>query len=148
MGSLSKTCSVLNVAWELPLENGRLLPSKVARHFKSALPSKKVRNDSNIKPSIAKSMASRNAVGGHRQSARNINVSVHRSMTQRVLGMASKRSFNPMLRQNHEPRMSVVSGLEQMLSADALRSNPDDEHIGSAFVDGAKCDIDIVPHDD
>merc|ERR1719204_2831465 len=31
---LSRTCKIFSVAWELPEEKGRILPSKVARHFK------------------------------------------------------------------------------------------------------------------
>jgi len=39
--SLNKACNIFYVAWELPEENGRILPSKVVRHFKQVLPSKK-----------------------------------------------------------------------------------------------------------
>merc|ERR1712083_929461 len=38
---LDKACNIFSVAWELPEENGRILPSKIARHFKQVLPSKK-----------------------------------------------------------------------------------------------------------
>ena len=65
--TLSKACNIFSVAWELPEENGRILPSKVARHFKQVLPSKKTakktntrkRGVSNIKPSVAKARTHR-----------------------------------------------------------------------------------------
>ena len=38
--TLTKACNIFSVAWELPEENGRILPSKVARHFKQVLPKK------------------------------------------------------------------------------------------------------------
>ena len=63
--TLSKACNIFSVAWELPEENGRILPSKVARHFKQVLPSKKTakkakaKKDKNIKPSVAKARTHR-----------------------------------------------------------------------------------------
>lgn len=173
--SLSKTCSVLNVAWELPLENGRLLPSKVARHFKATLPSKKAKRDSNIKPSIAKSIATRTtalqSVSDHsddeRQSVATKPSKPQRRWTERNL----KTGFHPISAKpmgytptttstasstgtkteiDHKPKQSMISSLEELLSSDPLRANPDDEDADFGFVSRAKtdADIDVEGHDE
>lgn len=38
--SLSTSCSIFKTAWELPENNGLILPSRVQRHFKAVLPKK------------------------------------------------------------------------------------------------------------
>ena len=39
--ALTKACHIFSIAWELDEDKGRILPSKIVRHFKQVLPSKK-----------------------------------------------------------------------------------------------------------
>ncbi|ETO22784.1 hypothetical protein RFI_14409, partial [Reticulomyxa filosa] len=53
--ALSRACLVYKTAWELPEEKGRVLPSRVIRHFKHCLPSSKssvvTKNSKTMQPS-------------------------------------------------------------------------------------------------
>merc|ERR1712013_112679 len=137
--ALSRTCHIFSVAWELPEEKGRILPSKVARHFKQVLPSKKQKQkakvkkaeNGNIKPSIAKSSTMRSAMAQHTQRS---TVTLNSKALHGALGLngngngrvplnASKRTA----KDAHLPKKSIIGSLEDMLSADVHRSNAEDE---------------------
>merc|ERR1711971_331565 len=128
--------------WELPEENGRILPSKVARHFKQVLPSKKTqkknkgKNNNNIKPSLAKSRTHRDFVtvtnddkpqsmrgdtkpwslGKFTQNTYHLSTRSQRvEISSKVLGIANIAKM--------EPKKSIISDLENLISADPNRSN-------------------------
>eukprot|EP01083_Nonionella_stella_P180634 644608_1 len=155
--TLKKACHIFSVAWELPEDNGRILPSKVARHFKQVLPSKKtaqkVAKAANIKPSVAK----RNS-GIHKPQTMRGHVKQHnwlgkkQNSLRRSMGELSvKKDIETLSPKGMKPKVSMISHLEDLMVLDPNRTR-DEEHgnkkrVRAGTMTDIDLDIDIEDHE-
>ena len=151
--SLSKACNIFSVAWELPEENGRILPSKVVRHFKQVLPSKKAikkkkvgkeekrtsDTTKNIKPSLIKIIKTDHDVEesvlikpqtmrGHVNVGAYLFSSSNQQGARRTINMIPNNAMTAGKENLTKKKKNPMSDLERMIASNKIKNNDDHDY--------------------